>query len=186
MVKDKSEYIFERFIDNEYNKYNKYIENIERREIMYSPTYGKVNYKEMIDIIKSFINKSPNSTYNISVGTDSQNFDYTKVVAVVAVHRVGHGGIFFYDIKTVKKITGISQKLFYETSNSLSVAMKLSEILEEEGIDFGISIHVDAGNNGQTYKLIPEIVGWIKACGFGCETKPNSYAASSIADKYTK
>ena len=68
MVKDKSEYIFERLIDNEYNKYNKYIENIERRkEIMYSPTYGKVNYKEMIDIIKSFINKSPNSTYNISV-----------------------------------------------------------------------------------------------------------------------
>ncbi|NLV77640.1 MAG: hypothetical protein GX023_11860, partial [Tissierellia bacterium] len=58
--------------------------------------------------------------------------------------------------------------------------------LEKEGIDFGISIHVDAGKNGQSSKLIPEIVGWIKACGFGCETKPNSYAASSIADKYTK
>lgn len=153
---------------------------------MYSPTYGKVSYEKMIDIIKSFIKKSPQSAYNISVGTDSQNFDYTKTVVVVAIHRVGSGGIFFYDIKKVKKITNISQKLFYETSNSLDIAMKFSETLEREDIDFGISIHVDAGKKGQTSKLIPEIVGWIKACGFDCETKPNSYAASSIADKYTK
>lgn len=153
---------------------------------MYSPTYGKISYEKMIDIIKDFINKSPQSTYNISVGTDSQNFDYTKTVVVIAVYRVGNGGIFFYDIKNVKRITNISQKLFYETSNSLDIAVKLSETLEKEGIDFGISIHVDAGKNGKTAKLIPEIVGWIKACGFACETKPNSYAASSIADKYTK
>lgn len=153
---------------------------------MYSPTYGKVSYEKMIDIIKDFIKKSPESTYNISVGTDSQNFDYTKVVVVIAIHRIGNGGIFFYDVKTVKKINNISQKLFYETSNSLDIAMKLSETLEREKIDFGISIHVDAGKKGQTSKLIPEIVGWIKACGFCCETKPNSYAASSIADRYTK
>lgn len=153
---------------------------------MFSPTYGEVTYEKMIEIIKNFIGKSPHSTYNISVGTDSQNFDYTKTVMVVAVHRVGSGGIFFYDIKKVKKITNISQKLFFETSSSLDIATKLSETLQREKIDFGISIHVDAGKNGQTSKLIPEIIGWIKACGFDCETKPNSYAASSIADKYSK
>lgn len=153
---------------------------------MYSPSYGKVSYEKMISIIKNFIKKSPDSIYNISVGTDSQNFDYTKIVVVVAIHRVGNGGIFFYDIKNVRKITNISQKLFYETSNSLDIAIKLSETLEREDIDFGISIHIDAGKNGKTSKLIPEIVGWVKACGFGCETKPNSYAASSIADKYSK
>lgn len=157
---------------------------------MYSPTYGKVSQGKMIDIIKDFIKASPNSSYNISVGTDSQNFrqklQCTKTVMVVAVHRLGRGGIFFYDIKRVKKITNISQKLFYETGISLDLAIKLADALEDEGIDFGISIHVDAGKHGQSSKLIPEIVGWIKACGFGCETKPNSYAASSIADRYTK
>ena len=70
---------------------------------MYSPTYGKISYEKMISIIKEFIEKSPQSAYNISVGTDSQNFDYTKTVIVVAIHRIGSGGIFFYDIKTVKK-----------------------------------------------------------------------------------
>ena len=153
---------------------------------MRSPTHGKVTYNQMIKLIKRFIEISPGSAYNISVGTDSQNFDYTKTVIVVAIHRVGSGGIFFYDVKNVKKITNISQRIFYETSSSLDIATKLSQTLEEEGINFGISIHIDVGDKGQSSKLIPEIVGWVKACGFGCETKPNSYAASSIADKYTK
>ncbi|HHV26718.1 hypothetical protein FYJ27_04620 [Anaerosalibacter bizertensis] len=153
---------------------------------MHSPTYGEVSYREMIQIIKRFISKSPHSKYNISVGTDSQNFGYTKTVVVVAIHRVGNGGIFFYDIRKVEKITNTSQKLFFETSMSLEIANLLSKALKEEDIGLGISIHVDAGNNGKTSKLIPEIVGWIKACGFNCETKPNSYAASSIADKYSK
>lgn len=153
---------------------------------MHSPTYGDVSYKEMIQIIKKFISKSSHSIYDISVGTDSQNFGYTKTVVVVAVHRVGSGGIFFYDIKKVKKITNITQKLFFETSMSLEIATELSKELEKEKIDFGINIHVDAGNKGKTSKLIPEIVGWIKACGFDCHTKPDSYAASSIADKYSK
>jgi len=153
---------------------------------MYSPTYGKVSYERMIEIIKDFISKAPQSTYNISVGTDSQNFDYTKTVMVVAIHRIGYGGIFFYDIERVKKISNLSQRLFYETSISLDMAIKLSQTLEREKINFGISIHVDAGKNGKSSKIIPEIAGWIKACGFTCETKPNSYAASSIADRYSK
>ncbi len=68
-----------------------------------------------------------------------------KTVVVVAIHRIGNGVYFFYDIKESKKINNISTKLFYETSISLDIAIKLSEMLEKEGIDFGISIHVDAG-----------------------------------------
>ena len=34
----------------------------------------------------------------VVVGTDSQNFDYTKIVAVIAMYTEGKGGKFFYDI----------------------------------------------------------------------------------------
>lgn len=153
---------------------------------MHSPSYGEVSYEKMVEIIKRFLTKSPQHEYKISVGTDSQNFGYTKLVLVVAVHRIGNGGIFFYDIKNIKEIRDVTHKLFYETNTSLKFAAKLSDSLESEAIDLGINIHVDAGNNGKTSKLIPEIAGWIKACGFNCETKPDSYAASSIADKYSK
>ena len=149
---------------------------------MHSPTYGNISFEDMISKIKNFISKSPNSEYNISVGTDSQNFDYTKTVIVVSVYRRGHGGIFFYDIKNVKRINNLMQKLFYETSTSLEIAIKLLKAFEEEKINLGISIHVDAGNNGSTSKFIREITGWVNSYGFDCETKPNSYAASSIAD----
>lgn len=82
---------------------------------MYSPTYGKISDEKMIELIGGdFIEKSPDSSYNISVGTDSQNFKCTKTVVVVAIHRVGNGGgIFFYDIKRVEKINNLSQKLFF-------------------------------------------------------------------------
>ena len=48
------------------------------------------------------------------------------------------------------------------------------------------SIHVDAGKNGPSCKVIPEIVGWIHACGYKAVIKPESVAACSIADKYSK
>ena len=122
----------------------------------------------------------------ITVGTDSQNFDITKVVLVVAIWKVGRGGIFFYDIRRVKKISNIRQKIFFETSISLEMARRLSDELKDAGMNYDIDIHVDAGDEGPSSKMIPEIVGWVKACGFGCKTKPDSYAASSIADKYSK
>ncbi len=153
---------------------------------MRSITYGNVDFDKMFEIIKNFVGKSPKETYHISVGTDSQNFDLTKVVMVVSVHRMGHGGIFFYDIKRVKKLSDIHQKLFYETSISLELAMKLSKKFEDENFNYGIGIHVDAGERGPTSSIIPEITKWVRSCGFECKTKPDSYAASTIADRYSK
>jgi predicted RNase H-related nuclease YkuK (DUF458 family) len=48
------------------------------------------------------------------------------------------------------------------------------------------TIHVDAGNKGPTSRYISEIVGWVRACGFDCRIKPDSYCASSIADRVSK
>jgi predicted RNase H-related nuclease YkuK (DUF458 family) len=155
-------------------------------EFMKSITYGEVSYEKMCRIIQDYILEDTDRAYQITVGTDSQNFDFTKVVLVVAVWRVGKGGIFFYDTKNVNKMTNVRQKLLYETSLSLEMAMRLSEELLDKDLDYKIDIHVDAGEAGPSSKMIPEIVGWVKACGFGCKTKPDSYASSSIANKYSK
>ncbi len=153
---------------------------------MQSITYGEVSYEEMFSIIKDYVVQDSSRQYHISVGTDSQNFDFTKVVLVVAVWRVGKGGIFFYESKRVRKMTNVRQKILYETSMSLEMARRLSDKLIDEDLDCEIDIHVDAGEAGLSSKIIPEIVGWVRACGFKCKTKPDSYASSSIADKYSK
>jgi predicted RNase H-related nuclease YkuK (DUF458 family) len=43
---------------------------------------------------------------------------------------------------------------------------------------------VDVGRNGRTRELIDEVVGMIMASGFPVKTKPDSYAASCVADKH--
>lgn len=163
---------------------------------MISPTYGKVTLKKVAEIINDYYNKCKKygSNINIIIGTDSQNFSDTKVVIVVAVQCEGHGGIYFYEIQRIPKIENVKLKLNHETTQSLKYAdMLLDEFLAdnkfEEMIDnTKISIHVDAGNsnNGKTKDLIPGIVGWITSCGYDCKVKPDSFVASSIADKISK
>lgn len=159
---------------------------------MKSPTLGEMSIHQIAEVIRDRVLQS-SGEYNLMIGTDSQNFDKTKMVLVIALHHVGHGGIFFYEIQHVNRITNIGQKLIYETTLSLDLASKLVEALESlkaEGFDYSkhinIGIHVDAGENGPSKQVIPEIVGWIKACGYDAIVKPNSYAASSIANKYSK
>lgn len=163
---------------------------------MTSPTYGEVNEEKMVEIINDYYkkNKKYGTPFHIVVGTDSQNFSDTKVVGVIVAQSEGHGGIYFYDIERIPKISDVRQKLNYETQKSLSYADKLISILENDKnyedlyLNSSFTIHVDAGHSdyGKTKELIPALVGWIKSCGYDCEVKPDSYAASSIADKISK
>ena len=160
---------------------------------MRSITYGEVSMERIVEIIDSYVSKNPYSEYQVIVGTDSQNFDKTKIVLVIAVIEKRKGGIFFYEITNVTKITNIKQKLYTETQMSLDCATQLMDAFEkrfeETGFDYTkvqFSIHVDAGFNGPTKEVIPEIVGWVKSCGYDVHVKPESFVASSIADKLSK
>lgn len=165
---------------------------------MHSPTYGIVSYDKIVNIIKENVEKYPRDKFEVFIGTDSQNFNETKIVDVIAVHRVGDdgigkGGFFFYNVSKIPRINDIHQKLITETKMSLDCANTLmnafDKLNEETGFDYtciDFGIHVDAGYNGPTKKVIPQLVAWIKACGYSCTVKPDSYASSSIADKISK
>lgn len=161
---------------------------------MKSISYGDVDLQRVAEIIKETIERNPYEEYNLIVGTDSQNFFTTKIVNVVALQRVGKGGIFFYDITNVRRINNIKQKLLTETQMSLELAThildELDKLFDRTSWDYtkylNFSIHVDAGENGPTKKVIPEIVSYIHSFGFDAVTKPDSFVASSIADRYSK
>ena len=163
--------------------------------MFYSKTFGELELKDIPEKILEYYNrmKGYECPFNIVIGTDSQNFDNTKIVSVVVVTCEGHGGIFFYEITKHKKIEDIRSKLFIETNLSIKIANKLLSYLENDSyqdvyLNSNFSIHVDAGlsDNGKTKSMIAELVGWVKSSGFDCEIKPNSYAASSVADKLSK
>ena len=161
-----------------------------------SETYGKININGIPDKILDFYqkNKEIEGDFQIVVGTDSQNFSDTKMVTVIAAYKEGHGGIFFYNIERINKINNVKQKLNTETSKSLETMMELVNEIDTKDVyndmkdNTLLSIHVDAGwsDKGKTKELIPGLVGWIKACGYDAKVKPDSFAASSIADKISK
>lgn len=169
---------------------------MEKEKVLFSQTHGQVTLTQCLDKILEFYekNKAFQTPFHIVVGTDSQNFDYTKVVTVVTAYSEGHGGIFFSEIEKKDLIKSVKMKLNYETQKSLEYANDIMDILEnnekfmELFINSTFTIHVDASYNdkGKTKELIPALTGWIKACGYDCEVKPDSYAASSIADKISK
>ncbi len=51
-------------------------------------------------------------------------------------------------------------------------------------LEYDLEIHIDVGEHGRTRELIDEVVGYIRGSGFAVKTKPDAYAASSVADKH--
>lgn len=164
---------------------------------MFRTGSGKnLRFQDIPDRLLEFyeLHKSYDVPMNIIIGTDSQNFSDTKMVSVIAMVCEGHGGIFVYEIKRIDLIQNVRLKLQTETSDSLALAQQLVEMLESDDkysemyCSCSLSIHVDAGNSerGKTKQLIPELVGWIKACGYDVKTKPESFVASTIADRISK
>lgn len=163
--------------------------------MMTSPTHGLVNLDEIVTYIIEYVKSEPNAEYEVAIGTDSQNFDKTKIVLTLVARKMGHGGIFFYKIDYLPLIRNIREKLTKETHMSLELADKFMSLLEQrfdtEGFDYAeykihYQVHVDAGYNGKTTELIPELTSWVRACGYDVSIKPESFAASSIANKYSK
>lgn len=159
----------------------------------------RVNYAEMVAIIANYIKQNPDADYEITVGTDSQNHDKTKMVEVIAVCRVGNGGIFFYRVEFMDKIMDLRQKIYEETSRSLENAHGLLDeiylqiVESDEGFDLEklnihFVVHCDIGRSrkSKTRVLVQEIMGWVEAEGFECVIKPDSYTASGIANKFSK
>ena len=161
-------------------------------DTMKSPTYGEMSIEQVCERIVDFINgekEKGHSKFKIAVGTDSQAFATTKVVAVIAVHCEGYGGIYFYKVLRFPKLT-IHDKILNETVLSLNLATKITPILESLHVfddeNVGFQVHCDVGESGDTNKYIGEITGMVKACAYECVIKPYSFAASGIANKYSK
>ena len=90
-----------------------------------SPTYGKLHIEQIPDKILTFYldHTKYDAPVHIIVGTDSQNFDDTKIVSVVAVICEGHGGMFFYEITRRALIRDVrTRRMTRNTKRCISTA----------------------------------------------------------------
>ncbi|HOJ09883.1 MAG TPA: ribonuclease H-like YkuK family protein [Clostridiales bacterium] len=152
---------------------------------------------DVYDEILNFIRSDTECSYKISIGTDSQSGTGTVFVSCILVHRVGRGAIgFLHKAQIPRPIKSLREKIYLETCASLQLAYlfdddKIQNIIntvksgdKSRGVSF--EFHIDIGTKGPTKALISEMTGMVKGLSFVPKIKPDSYCASSFADKYTK
>src|SRR4030043_1102470 len=161
----------------------------------YSPSKGNMIIGKVIEEIFNYISEKPEKFYDIIVGCDSSSGDEPHFPVAVVVLRVGEGGRFF-----LKKIDykgrifyNWKQRILEEVYLSCQLALYLRENFEKIVVKSGKAnlnyqfryIHADVGENGKTKDMIKEVTGLIRGNGFEPKIKPESFAASNVADRYT-
>lgn len=137
--------------------------------------------------IIEFMKGAPEKEYVVTIGTDSELFNKTSAdfVTAIVVHRIGNGARYFWKRMKFEKIHTLRDRILQEVMTSLETAkLVLAELKIMNSPDFKLEIHVDVGENGETKSMIQELVGIIRANDFEAKTKPESYAASSVADRH--
>ena len=151
-----------------------------------SPTHGRLTFERMFRQLVAYMQEQPAERYNLIIGTDSLLGDDTCFVTAIIIHRVGHGGRYFYHKFRNRKIESLRHRILFETSLSLETASLVSAQLVKNGYrDLSVEIHLDVGDRGETKRIIREVVGMVQGSGFAAITKPDAYGASKVADRET-
>lgn len=152
-----------------------------------SPTLGKLSFRQMFEHLVGYISEEPDQNYHLIIGTDSLLSEQTCFVTAVIVHRLGHGGRYFYRKMFNRKMDSLRQRIFFETALSLETAGLISVELSRNGhSELPVEIHLDVGPNGDTKRVIREVVGMVTGSGYVAVTKPDAYGATKVADKHSK
>lgn len=165
----------------------------------YNPTRGNLKPTEVIGEILDYISKKPESFYDIIVGCDSSSGEEPNFPLVVVILRVGEGGKFFLKKISYKnrKFYNWKERILEEVLLSCQFALFLRENFEKQVSSFIKKngqkelnyqfryIHADIGESGATKDMIREVIGLIKGNGFEAKIKPESFVASTVADRYS-
>jgi uncharacterized protein len=165
---------------------------VDENSSFYSPTRGSLSVDEMIFDISKFMDEDLSSFYTLIIGTDSQvkhSNGQTEVdfVTAVIVYRQKKGARYFFRKEKQHKKPILRDRIYTETLMSLDLAKvlvpQIHESISQEKYD--LEIHIDVGPNGPTREMIREVVGMVTGSGYVAKTKPESWGASSVADKHT-
>lgn len=142
-------------------------------------------FSEVMENIALFVKEEPDREYRVIVGSDSEGYGMVAYATAIVIHRVGSGGRAYIAKNIVKTPRSLRSKIYNEAMLSLGLGQQiLPELINAGLLEENFMIHVDVGPNGQTKDMIKEIVGMVKGFGFQVATKPESYAASSVADRF--
>ena len=154
----------------------------------FNSSFGlKLNIPQIVRAISDFIDADPKREYKIIVGSDSERRPENRAnfVTAIVVQRVGNGGRYFWRHIDLGNIHTLRDRMWQEVILSLEIGKELATLIKNTKLEkCGFEIHVDVGENGATKSMIQELVGMVRANNFEAKTKPESFAASNVADRH--
>lgn len=157
---------------------------------LFNSAFGlQLTIPQIVREIVRFIKADQNSFYKVIIGTDSRACTGLPAdfVTAIVVHRVGKGGRYFWRQIDGGTFYNLHDRIIQEVLFSIDAAHDLLTELKKEPhlMNWSFEIHADVGENGPTKALIQEVVGIVRGNNFEVKTKPESFAASHVADKHT-
>jgi len=160
-------------------------------DVFLSPSVGVVTIPMVLESIESFVNEDPGGFYRLVIGTDSQvkvnnGQEECEYVSAIVIYRWGRGARYFWRKVSEHKKPTLRDKIYTETLMSLDVAQKIGPKIPESmhRVKYELEIHIDVGQAGPTREMVKEVVGMVNGNGYAARIKPDSWGASSVADRH--
>lgn len=160
----------------------------------FNPSKGNLRIDGVVQELFNYIFEKPEKFYDIVVGCDSSSGEEPHFPVVIVILRIGEGGRFFLKKISYKdrKFYSWKVRILEEVFLSCQLALYLRENFEKKikrlkqktNYQF-CYIHADIGENGQTKSMIKEVTGLIRGNGFEPKIKPEAFAATTVADKFS-
>jgi len=145
-----------------------------------------LSYSEVVQEIKGHVSRNG----SIYIGTDSF-IEKKRCVFATAICLHGadkqKGGNYFFRRVSFKreKFASLVQRIMQEVTDSIQLAMSVSEDVPSAKIEILLDISPAHKGNG-TSKLADMLTGYARASGFEYKIKPDAWASQSVADKHSK
>ncbi|MEN2766314.1 ribonuclease H-like YkuK family protein [Ornithinibacillus xuwenensis] len=160
-----------------------------------------MTFEEVFSNILHFMKKDPNGRYRLIFGTDSQvHTTYTRFITGIVIQCESKGAwACIRKVIVPRKMKNLHERISYETTLTEEVFSMFSEEKKEQlinivlpniykGASFTIEGHVDIGSTSKnkTRIFVNEMVGRMESLGIEPKIKPDSFVASSYANRFTK
>lgn len=160
-----------------------------------------MSFSEVFQHILNFMESDPNGNYKLMFGTDSQvHPSYTRFITGIVIQRETKGAwACIRKVIIPRKMINLHERISYETTLTEEVVSMFSEEMKEQliavilpniyrGASFSIEGHIDIGygRKNKTRIFVSEMVSRMESLGIEPKIKPESFVASSYANRYTK
>ncbi|OZU89616.1 hypothetical protein CIL03_00270 [Virgibacillus indicus] len=160
-----------------------------------------MSFEEVFKHITQFMEKDAAGNYYLMFGTDSQvHANHTIFITGIVIQRKQKGAwACIRKVVIPRQMTNLHERISYETTLTEEVVSLFTEERKNQLIDivlphiyqgasFAIEGHIDIGseNRNKTRIFVKEMVSRMETLGLEPKIKPESFVASSYANRFTK